>query len=139
MRVVIDTNVFISSLFGGNPKKVIELWFSGRLTLCLSRLILKEYIDVLNRFELEDKNLLFRLIAAFEKRHSSLFISNPKEDNWVLEDPGDNKFIACAKALKAEYIVSGDSHLLELGQVDEIKIVSPAEMLRALHDKADIG
>ena len=37
MRVVVDTNVLISSFFGGNPKKVIDLWKAGDITLCLSK------------------------------------------------------------------------------------------------------
>ncbi len=49
MRAVIDTNVFVSSFFGGIPLKVIEYWFSGRLTLCVSKPVLKEYFDVLKQ------------------------------------------------------------------------------------------
>ena len=51
MRVVIDTNVLISSFFGGSPKKVIDLWKAGDITLCLSRDIIDEYLDVLQRLK----------------------------------------------------------------------------------------
>jgi len=37
MRVVIDTNVFVSSFFGGTPRKIIDLWKNRDITLCLSR------------------------------------------------------------------------------------------------------
>lgn len=134
MRAVIDTNVFVSSFFGGIPLKVIEYWFSGGLTLCVSKPVLKEYFDVLSRFEFEDKSLLYRLMSAFEKNFNLLFVNNPKEQLWIKEDPADNKFIACAIALKAEYIVSGDIHLRKLKNIGGIKIVSPAEMLDALED-----
>ena len=50
IKVVIDTNVFVSSFFGGNPRKVIDLWKSGQIVLCLSKDIVGEYIDVLQRF-----------------------------------------------------------------------------------------
>lgn len=131
MRAVIDTNVFVSSFFGGTPLKVIEYWFSGELTLCVSKPILNEYFDVLNRFEFEDRSLLHRLMSAFEKNFNLLFVNNPEEQLWITEDPADNKFIACAIALKAEYIVSGDAHLKKLKNIGSIKIISPAEMIGA--------
>jgi putative PIN family toxin of toxin-antitoxin system len=131
MRAVIDTNVFVSSFFGGIPLKIIEHWFSGRLTLCMSKPILKEYFEVLSRFEFEDNSLLYKLMSAFEKNFNLLFVNNPKEQPWIKEDPADNKFIACAIALKADYIVSGDAHLKKLENIGKIKIVSPAEMLLA--------
>lgn len=134
MRAVIDTNVFVSSFFGGIPLKVIEYWFSGRLTLCVSKPILKEYFEVLSRFEFEDDSLLYRLKSAFERNFNLLFVNNPKEQPWIKEDPADNKFIACAIALKAEYIVSGDAHLKKLKNIGRIKIVSPAEMRGFLED-----
>jgi len=134
MRAAIDTNVFVSSFFGGIPRKVIEYWFSGRLTLCVSKPILKEYFDVLCRFEFDDKALLYSLRQAFERNFNLLFVNNPKEQMWIKEDPADNKFIACALALKAEYIVSGDAHLGKLKNIENIKIVSPAEMQDLLGD-----
>ena len=134
MRAVIDTNVFVSSFFGGLPLKVIEYWFSGRLTLCVSKPVLKEYFDVLGRFEFDDKALLYRLMSAFERNFNLLFVNNPREQMWIKEDPADNKFIACAIALKAQYIVSGDAHLKKLKNIENIKIVSPAEMQNLLGD-----
>ena len=134
MRAAIDTNVFVSSFFGGVPLKVVEYWFSGGLTLCVSKPVLKEYFDVLSRFEFEDESFLYRLKSAFEKNFNLVFVNNPKEQLWVKEDPADNKFLACAIALKAEYIVSGDAHLKKLKNIGKIKIVSPAEMLDLLED-----
>ena len=134
MKAAIDTNVFVSSFFGGIPLKVIEYWFSDRLTLCVSKPILKEYFDVLGRFEFDDEALLYRLMSAFERNFNLLFVNNPKEQMWIKDDTADNKFIACALALKAEYIVSGDAHLKKLKNIESIKIVSPAEMQGLLGD-----
>ena len=58
IRVVVDTNVFISPFFGGNPRKVVDPWKSGEITLCLSRPIVDEYIEVLRRFGLQDEKEL---------------------------------------------------------------------------------
>ncbi|MFH1995180.1 MAG: putative toxin-antitoxin system toxin component, PIN family [Nitrospinota bacterium] len=132
MRVVIDTNVFVSSFFGGNPRKVVDQWFSGSLILCASGPILKEYFDVLSRFRFEDDTLLLRLVATVEKSSNLLFVDAPKEEQWVVDDPADNKFIACAIALKAGYIVSGDSHLTRMAKIGNIKILTPFEFLKLI-------
>lgn len=135
MRVVIDTNVFVSSFFGGNPRKVIDYWFSGRLTLCVSKPILEEYFDVLGRFELDDNALLMKLMSLIERSANILFVENPKENQWIKDDPKDNKFIACAIALKADYIISGDSHLIRAKKAGNVKILTPSEILSLISAK----
>jgi putative PIN family toxin of toxin-antitoxin system len=55
LKVVIDTNVFISSFFGGVPREIINLWKKGEIVLCLSQEIIEEYLEVLNRLGLKDK------------------------------------------------------------------------------------
>lgn len=49
VKIVIDTNVFISSFFGGVPREIINLWKEGKVILCLSQNIIEEYIEVMNR------------------------------------------------------------------------------------------
>jgi putative PIN family toxin of toxin-antitoxin system len=129
MRIVIDTNIFVSSFFGGIPRRIVAYWFSGNVILCVSRPILKEYLEVLGRFRFNREDLFGRLVTAFEKGPNVLFVDNPKEQNWIEEDPGDNKFVACAVSLHAEYIVSGDSHLREAGEIGGVEILSPREMV----------
>jgi putative PIN family toxin of toxin-antitoxin system len=134
MRVVVDTNVFVSSFFGGNPRRVIDKWFAGELTLCASGPILREFFEVLSRFEFEDDTLLLRLVAAVEKNANLLFVDHPEEDQWIKDDPADNKFIACAVALKAVYIISGDSHLIKTAKIGNITIVTPSEFLKMINN-----
>ena len=129
MRIVIDTNVFVSSFFGGIPRQVIDHWFSGELILCVSRPILKEYFDVLGRFQFDQAAFFGRLITALERGPNILFVDNPKEQNWIEDDPADNKCIACAISLHAEYIVSGDLHLKRAGKIGNVEIVPTREML----------
>ena len=129
MRVVIDTNVFVSSFFGGIPRRIVDYWFSGKLILCVSRPILREYFEVLVRFQFDRQDLFRKLATAFEKGPNILFVDTPKEENWIEDDPGDNKFIACALSLHAETIVSGDSHLKEVAEIGGVKIVLPRKML----------
>ena len=132
MRVVIDTNVFVSSFFGGVPRRIIDHWFSGKIILCVSRPILKEYFDVLGRFQFDREDLFERLVNSFQKGLNTLFVDAPKEQNWIADDPEDNKFISCAISLRAEYIVSGDPHLKRMGRVGGVEIVAPREMLKLL-------
>ncbi len=129
-RVVIDTNVFISSFFGGNPKKVIDLWKNGKITLCLSRNIVDEYIEVLKRMGLKDENELEELLGLFAKSYNIVFSASPPSLKIIEDDPDDNKFIECAVALKSSYIISGDRHLLSVGNYMGIEIISPAEFLK---------
>jgi len=129
VRIVIDTNVFVSSFFGGIPRQIIDHWFSGKVILCVSRPILKEYFDVLGRFQFDREDFFGRLITVFERGPNTLFVDDPKEENWIEDDPADNKFIACAISLRAEYIVSGDLHLKRAGKIGNVEIMSPREML----------
>jgi uncharacterized protein len=132
MRVVIDTNVFISSFFGGNPRQIITLWTEGHITLCLSRHIIEEYVEVLERLELKDRAALEGILAFFANGINCLYAATPPELNVIEADPDDDHFLACAVALNAKTIVSGDQHLLDIENYMEIKIITPKQFLDAL-------
>lgn len=129
MRIVIDTNVFISSFFGGNPKKIVDLWKEGKVVICLSGPIIDEYIAVLKRLGLEGEPELKELVDFLAEGFNLIFAAKTPSLNIVPDDPDDNKFIECAVALDAEVIVSGDKNLLRLKNYLNIKIMSPAESL----------
>lgn len=129
IRVVVDTNVFISSFFGGNPRKVIDLWKSGEVTLCLSKPIVDEYIEVLHRLELQNEKEIDELMGIFAHGFHVVFTAKTPELYIVEKDPDDNKFIECAVALKAEFVITGDKALKEIKEYMNIKIVSPSEFL----------
>jgi putative PIN family toxin of toxin-antitoxin system len=129
MRVVIDTNVFVSSFFGGKPKKIIDLWRAEKITLCLSAGILDEYIDVLRRIGLEDEDELDELLSLFSKGFNILFTTKTPKLKVIRNDPDDDKFIECAVALKASVIVSGDREVLAIKEYMGIKIFTPSEFL----------
>lgn len=134
MRVVIDTNVFISSFFGGNPRKIIDLWRKEKITLCLSGDILEEYTEVLKRIGLEDEDELRELLTLFSKGFNIVFTARTAKINVVKGDPDDNKFIECAVALKAKVIITGDKTLEALKEYVGIKILTPAQFLRNFTD-----
>ncbi len=66
LKVVIDTNVFVSSFFGGNPKKIIDLWKKGKIIIGLSQPIVEEYIFVLKKFGQKNEENLKELLKLFK-------------------------------------------------------------------------
>jgi putative PIN family toxin of toxin-antitoxin system len=129
IKVVVDTNVFVSSFFGGNPRKIVDLWKSAQLTLCLSKPIIDEYVEILQRIGLKNKRELRELLSLFAHGFHSIFTAKTPALHLVEEDPDDDKFIECAVSLNADFIVSGDKALLAIQDYMGIRIVTPKEFL----------
>ena len=129
MKVVIDTNVFVSSFFGGVPKQIIDLWKQGDITLCFSQDIIEEYLLVLNSLGLKDKEEINSLTRLFAESYNAVFTSNTPDLNVVIDDPDDDKFLECAVALDCKIIVSGDKHLKDIKKYIDIKILSPRDFI----------
>ena len=130
MKVVIDTNIFVSSFFGGNPRKIVDLWRDGKITLCLSKDILDEYIEVLQRIGLKGGVEIQELLSLFAKGFNILFTTKTLHIRTVKDDPEDDKFIECAVALKAEAIITGDKALKAMNGYMGIKILTPQQFLK---------
>jgi len=129
IRVVIDTNVFVSSFFGGIPRKVIDLWKNGDIVLCLSQDIIEEYLAVLVRLGLEDAQEISNLTRLFAEGYNSIFTAKTLKLEVVKEDAEDNKFLECAVALNSKIIVSGDKHLKKIKRYIDIDIMTPREFI----------
>ncbi|MFQ5964102.1 MAG: putative toxin-antitoxin system toxin component, PIN family [Candidatus Scalinduaceae bacterium] len=129
-KIVIDTNIFVASLFGDTSRKIIELWLSGKVNLCISEPIVGEYKEILRRFKFKDEEMISRVKDAIERNVNVCFIQRPEEKEWIPEDPDDNKFIACALALGADYVISSDSHLLKKLKWNGIKVIRPNEFIQ---------
>lgn len=132
-----DTNVLVSGIISpkSSPAKIINLWEKREFVLATSRPILQEFRRVLSYPKIARKYHLGKekingLVIGF-----SVFseIYSPKERTTVIkEDPADNKFLEAAVSAKADFIVSGDKHLLALGGYKGIEILTPREFLRRL-------
>lgn len=129
MRVVVDTNIFVSSFFGGHPRSIIDLWTRGEIMLCLSPAIIDEYMAVLKRLGLEGEPEFGELMDLFARGYHVLFASETPTLKIVVADPTDDKFIECAVALKAGAIVTGDKALKNIKKYMGIAIFSPREFL----------
>lgn len=126
IRVTADTNIYISALnFGGMPERVLTLARNGLLELAISDAILSEIARVLTvKFRWASGPVRDALleIAAYTKR-----IKPTKRVDVVLQDPTDNRILECAIEASSEWIVSGDTHLLQLVQHAGIRILTPSE------------
>lgn len=130
MRVVLDTNVFISSFLGtGSPRKIIDFWKEGKITICLSKEIVDEYVEVLERLGLSGEKEVEEFLQLFARNFHSLFTAKTPNLEIVKNDPDDNKFFECAVALKAQFIISGDKAVLKIKNYMGIKILSPKQFI----------
>ena len=130
MKIVLDTNIFVSSFYGGNPRRIIDLWKTGEISLCLTPPIIEEYIEVLRRLGLAEEPELEELLALFARGIHVLFTSKTPRLKIVRADPADDKFIECAAALKADFSITGDKALRDIGTYMGIGIFSPVEFLK---------
>ena len=129
LRAVLDTNVFISALFGGTPEDVFRSALRGRFTLVTSPAILAELAQALReKFSLPEPD-----ITAYVKqiaRRSK--VVKPVIRLAILADDDDNRVLECAAEGAADVIVSGDRHLLRLKAYSGIPVVRPIDFLRTL-------
>jgi putative PIN family toxin of toxin-antitoxin system len=134
-RVVVDSNVVVSALlFGGISGKLIPLWKGRRIHPLCSKEIIEEYIRVLAypKFALVESEIEFlisqEIIRWFE------IVPVPPGKPFVIADPSDDKFIWCALEGRADVIISGDEHLLNLG-ASPIPVLTPSRFLREYQTK----
>lgn len=130
MKVVVDTNVFISSFQNphGNPKRIVDMWKDGHFILCITEDIVFEYVEVLIRLGIPIRKIK-ELTGLFKERANVEFIMGTEKMEIIKDDPQDNKFIECAVTANAQYIISGDKHLRALKSFGNIRILSPSEFL----------
>ena len=134
-RVVLDTNILISSVIGklGYSAKILEKVFLEEIESITSEEILTELQDVFNLKEiLERTNPEDTAFILKEFKNHSEIVSLTIKIKAVHADPSDDKFIETALAGKAGFIISGDHHLLDLKKFNQIQILQPKAFLEML-------
>lgn len=130
IRVALDTNVLLSAiLHGGNPERVLRSAWEGKIQLLSSAALLMELVNVLKmKFHCDPKDIrkVVQIIGY------SVELIKPVHRLRVLDDDPDNRVLECAVEGRANYIVSGDGHLLALEEYQKIPILKPAELLSRL-------
>ena len=133
MRVVADTNTVVSGLlWHGNPRRVLDAARAGTLQLYTTAGLLAELDEVLQRPKFAQRLALAGVTshtlvlgyAAFARLIEPVEIAPV-----IIADPDDDAVLACAVTARAEMIVSGDSHLLDLKEYEGIPIMTAAQLL----------
>ena len=133
MKIVLDTNCLIQSIPEKSPYHGVWLSFEkGDNTLCLSNEILEEYEEILER--LTDSVTTELVIRAIINSPYVEFVTPYFHFNLITVDPDDNKFVDCAIAANARYIVSNDKHYNILKQIPypNIDVISIAKFMETL-------
>lgn len=141
LRAVVDTNLFISGLFGRDSlsARLQDLWINREFELVTSIEILKEVSRVLRyprirqKFNPKEETLkrFFRLV--FRK---ALITKDIYKTDRIADDPSDNKFLGCALEGEADYIISRDPHLKNVKQFHGINIVDVKTFLQKVKKKS---
>jgi len=137
MRIVLDTNVFVSYLFSRKNSPIYQiwqLWQKGEIIICytpktlteLTRVLLSEKINRLTDYSVDEIKQYLRIIA----RHGLKFNIN-KIPKIIKKDPSDDKFLALAVKAQVNYIVTGDKHLLAIKKYQNVLILTPKEFINS--------
>jgi len=133
IKVVFDTNIFISGLFwSGLPNRLWFLAKFGSFELLVSDPILKEIERSLTRkfsYNEVEASQVTRTIKSFSR-----IVYPKKVINRIKEDPSDNRILECAFEGGAKYIVSGDKHLLAVEKYKSISILTARDFLSFLQN-----
>jgi len=129
MKIVLDTNVFISGIFfGGPPSQILQSWRKSQIKIVLTEQILEEYHRVGEELSARYPSIniepVIELFTVFGE-----FVETKGINETICEDQDDNKFIECAIACQSKLIVSGDKHLLKISGYKEIEVLKPRQFV----------
>ena len=129
MKVVLDTNVFVSGVFfSGPPFQILQAWKNGIIQLIVSPEILDENQRVGEILAEEHPEVNLEPILAYVTQNAVVISAHPLHER-VCVDPDDDKFLACALASGNTLIISGDKHLLKVSGYQNIEVLKPRDFL----------
>ena len=130
-KVVLDTNILVSALlFKGELAGIVDLWKTGKIVPMLSKEMFVEFRTVLEypKFFLTGQEI--KVIIEEEVLPFFEITETTDRINGVCRDPDDDKFISCAVSASADFIVSGDKDLLDMGKYKSVRIISASVLLK---------
>ena len=132
-RIVLDTNCLLQALPSHSPYHMI--WteiLAGHISLCVNTEILNEYEEILAKKTTSE--IAHNIIEAIARLHTTEFLDVYYHFGLIRTDVDDNKFVDCAIAANAEYIVTNDSHFNVLKQIDwpHVTIITIHEFTKQL-------
>lgn len=134
MRIVLDTNILVSAFISARdaPARVFDLWQDGTLEIVTSQDTLDElqrvlaYPRIRDRLQYSEEQIQRYLLLL---RKYAIFLDDLPASQGVTADPDDDKFLVLAQVSSADYIVSGDDHLLSAGVYQGIEILTAPAFL----------
>ncbi len=132
-RIVLDTNCLLQTLPSRSPyHKIWTEVMAGRISLCVNSDILNEYEEILA--EKTNAEIARNVVRAIMRLHTTIFQQAYFHFGLIETDPDDNKFVDCAVAVDAEYIVTNDAHFNILKQIEwpRLTIIDIKEFTRQL-------
>ncbi|MCA9466097.1 MAG: putative toxin-antitoxin system toxin component, PIN family [Nitrospira sp.] len=128
MRVVFDSNIFISALVfpGSQAEEAVTRVLEGVDTLILSKAILDEVLITLGRKFSRDPEALSQTAVLLSEMAA---VVNPTRTVSIFKDDPDNRILECAEAGQAECIVTGDKAMLQLKEYQGIRLISLRDYL----------
>jgi uncharacterized protein len=144
LRVVLDTNIFVSSLLvkSGVPAQVLDAWRSHRYMLVLSPPLIAEirstlsYPRIRRKYGITDDDVE-RLIELL--LNDAVVVPGIVDVSGAIpDDPKDEMILACAVEGRADLIVSGDKHLLDLGNYRGISMITARDFKQLMDRDPDL-
>jgi putative PIN family toxin of toxin-antitoxin system len=132
-RIVLDTNCLLQSLPSRSPyHKIWTQVLSGRISLCVNTEILNEYEEILSVKTTPE--VAHNVVEAIARLHTTVFQNVYIHFGLIKNDVDDNKFVDCAVASNAEYIVTNDSHFSILKQIEwpKLSVIDIREFVKQL-------
>ena len=130
-KIILDTNVLVSALLKAhsNPALILSLAIERKVQLCLSDDIFSEYKEVLayGKFKNLDQNNVKALLNKL-KEDALLFIPRAPV-NIIKNHQADNKFLECALAAEADFVITGNRKHFNFKTFHHIQILTPTEFL----------
>jgi putative PIN family toxin of toxin-antitoxin system len=127
MKVIVDTNILVSAALKNRQPEQVVLFVASNCQWLLSSEILQEYEQVLSRQKLSiDRDRRNHLLGLIKELTSLVEVNLDIE---FPRDRKDTKFLACAMAAKADFLITGDRDFSEAQQLIETKIISAKEFL----------
>ena len=129
MKIVIDTNIFVSSFFWqGNPRKIFDRVTNGIDELFITDDIIDEIKSVMSKKKFDLEITKIDDYVNIIKHFSENILHNNIYEN-ISRDIDDNKILKCGLEGNVDYIITGDNDLLVLKEYKNIKIINPKEYL----------
>lgn len=137
IRAVLDANVLVSAILSptGTPARLVALWRAERFTVVVSDALLREIYEVLHYPKLLVRHGWSEAqMRAFvgELAHYAIRTPGALTLTVIEDDPADNRYLECAIEGAADFLVTGDGLLLNLGAYQGVTMLTPRAFLDLL-------